>query len=291
MPNVFTKMEIEKRLKKLIKPAFYKFLEFSIRRASKEQKLVELVTQLRSFVPNVTHQYTTHNIDSSYLENKVRALHALQVHIASYAIDQLDTSRVTIVDIGDSAGTHLEYLSKLYPNKINPYSVNRDPIAVKKIAKKGIKAINGRAEDLSSHPDFNELSIEILLLFETLEHLFDPIGFLDTIHSAECKYFAITIPYVKKSRVGFSQIRNKNDQRKITPENTHIFELSPDDWEIIFKFTGWEVVYRKIYRQYPAWSRVFFLNYLWRVFDFEGFYGVVLKANHTNKKYLQAWRS
>ena len=219
-------MDIKERLKKLIKPAFYKLLELSIQRASKEQKLFELVTQLRSLVPDVTHQYTTHNTDSSYLENKVRALHALQIHTASHAIDQLATSRITIVDIGDSAGTHLEYLSKLYPEKINPYSVNLDPIAVKKISKKGIKAINCRAEDLSSHPDFNELSIEILLLFETLEHLFDPIGFLDTIHSAECEYFVITVPYVKKSRVGFSQIRNKNDQRKITPENTHIFELS-----------------------------------------------------------------
>ena len=44
-------MDIKERLKKLIKPAFYKLLELSIRRASKEQKLPPSESSGRSHKP------------------------------------------------------------------------------------------------------------------------------------------------------------------------------------------------------------------------------------------------
>jgi hypothetical protein len=282
---------MKRKLKKLIKPLFYKVLEISINFAVRAQSFNKLRDKLISFVPDVTHQYTTHTIDSSYLSTKVRSLHCLQTHLASHAIEKLDNDKITVVDIGDSAGTHIEYLNGLYPNKLNPYSVNLDPIAVEKINNKGLKAINVRAENLLNHPEFDALSIEVFLLFETLEHLLDPIGFLRSIRECKSEYFVLTVPYVRKSRVGFSQIRNANDIRKLTPENTHIFELSPTDWELIFKFTGWELVYRRIYRQYPWWSKLFFMDHLWRIFDFEGFYGVVLKRSEINNKFFQEWNA
>ena len=278
-------------LKKIIKPFFYSFLKLSIELAVRSEKLVKLRNKLISYVPDVTHQYTTNTIDSPYLQAKVRSLHAFQIHLASYAIEQVVKDSVTVVDIGDSAGSHIEYLNGLFPGLLNAYSVNLDPVAVEKINNKGLKAINVRAEDLLNHPEFDQLSIEIFLLFETLEHLLDPIGFLRSIREPDSEYFVLTVPYVKRSRVGFSQIRNKTDKRKITPENTHIFELSPSDWELIFQFTGWEVVYKRIYRQYPWWSRALFINQLWRKFDFEGFYGVVLRRNNENDNYFQAWNS
>ena len=76
-----------------------------------------------------------------------------------------------------------------------------DPIAVQKIKDKGLRAINTRAEDLLDHPEFDQLSIEVFLLFETMEHLLDPIGFLRSIREPDSKYFVLTVPYVKKSRV------------------------------------------------------------------------------------------
>ena len=278
-------------LKKLIKPIFFKFLEISINLAIRSQGLKIMREKLIGFVPDLTYQYTTHTVDTSYLTTKVRSLHSFQINLASYAIEQLNHDSITVVDIGDSAGTHIEYLNDLYPESLNTYSVNLDPVAVEKINKKGLKAINVRAENLLSHPEFNELSIDIFLLFETLEHLLDPIGFLRSIREAKSKYFVLTVPYVRNSRVGFSQIRNKTDKRKITPENTHIFELSPSDWELIFQFTGWEVVYKRIYRQYPWWLRALFIDKLWRKFDFEGFYGVVLRRSNENKNYFQEWNS
>ena len=141
------------------------------------------------------------------------------------------------------------------------------------------------------HPEFDALSIEVFLLFETLEHLLDPIGFLRSIREPNSEYFVLTVPYVKSSRTGFSQIRNESDHRKITPENTHIFELSPQDWELIFRFTGWEVEYRRIYKQYPWWSKIFLVHLIWRAFDFEGFYGVVLKRSESNNNFYNEWKS
>ena len=89
---------------------------------------------------------------------------------------------------------------------------------------------------------------------------------LRSIREPNSEYFVLTVPYVKSSRTGFSQIRNESDHRKITPENTHIFELSPQDWELIFRFTGWEVEYRRIYKQYPWWSKIFLIHLIWRAF-------------------------
>tara|TARA_B100000579_G_scaffold434870_1_gene456757 strand:+ start:2404 stop:3252 length:849 start_codon:yes stop_codon:yes gene_type:complete len=282
---------MKNKLKNLIKPFFYRILQFSINLAIRSQDLLKIKDQITEIVPDVTHQYTTHTVDSPYLITKVRGLHAFQVYLASYAVKKVNKDSITIVDIGDSAGTHIEYLNGMFPKLINPYSVNLDPVAVQKIKDKGLRAINTRAEDLLDHPEFDQLSIEVFLLFETMEHLLDPIGFLRSIREPDSKYFVLTVPYVKNSRVGFSQIRNESDMRKITPENTHIFELSPSDWELIFQFTGWEIEHRRIYRQYPWWSRLIFLDHLWRVFDFEGFYGVVLKRSESNNKYFNEWNS
>ncbi len=282
---------MKQKIKNIIKPFFYRILQFSINLAVKSQDLYLLRENITKFAPDVTYQYTTNTIDSPYLRTKVRSLHAFQTHMASHAIDKVNQDSITVVDIGDSAGTHIQYLNGIFPNLINPYSVNLDQIAVKKIQEKGLKAINARAEELLDHPEFDQLSIEVFLLFETLEHLLDPIGFLRSIREPNSEYFVLTVPYVKRSRTGFSQIRNDTDQRKITPENTHIFELSPEDWELIFRFTGWEVEYKRIYKQYPWWSKLFLVDKIWRAFDFEGFYGVVLKKSESNNNFYNEWNS
>lgn len=44
---------------------------------------------------------------------KVRALHAFQITLMLKALAGLRRKRLTVVDIGDSAGTHMIYLTKL----------------------------------------------------------------------------------------------------------------------------------------------------------------------------------
>ena len=156
-------------------------------------------------------------------------------------------------------------------------SVNFDPIAIEKIREKGLKAILCRAEEL--HLQKDGIITDIFLSYEMLEHLFNLIEFLHTMAlKSRCEYFVVTVPYVSSSRIGLHQLRN-NSKNAIFAENTHIFELSPAEWKLIFQFSGWKVVYEKIYKQYPKSFPLYFTKFIWRKFDFEGFYGVILEKN------------
>ncbi len=75
----------------------------------------------------------------------------------------------------------------------------------------------------------------------------------------------------------------------MSAENTHIFELSPEDLQLLFKFAGWSVVFERIYLQYPKkhWLRI--TKRYWMMFDFEGFYGVILKRDSTWSKLYTGW--
>jgi 2-polyprenyl-3-methyl-5-hydroxy-6-metoxy-1,4-benzoquinol methylase len=270
-----------------LKNLIFKVLEYSIVWALKSQNLFELFKQLKLIVPDISKQYSTFTINGSYLETKVRGQHAFQLSLANKAIKMNDkrNSHTTIVDIGDSSGTHLKYLKSIH-GEINAISVNSDPIAVEKIRSAGLNAIESRAELLNQNPDFNS-EVDIFLSFEMLEHLLNPIDFLYQMSTkSNCKYFVITIPFLRKSRVGLHQLRNIRNKADFNAERTHIFELSDLDWNLIFNFSGWKVVYSKKYLQYPKFFPANLLKYPWRKIDFEGFYGVILEIDHsTSSRY------
>jgi hypothetical protein len=152
-------------------------------------------------------------------------------------------------------------------------SVNLDKVAVEKIKAKGLNAIHCKAEELHKH----NISAGLLMSFEMVEHLYSPIDFLDSISKeSECEYLVITVPYLQQSRVGLHHIRLQQ-KRIVYPENTHIFELSPPDWKLIFQHSGWQVLDEITYYQYPRRSFWRIMQPVWKWLDFEGFYGVVLK--------------
>ena len=273
-------------LKKIIK----KILILSLTSARKEQGLSKLAKKLNEIVPDLTEQYTDFNVEGKYLITKIRSQHAFQMALVLDALGLLENKdrELTVVDIGDSSGTHLQYLQALIgKNKIRPVSVNLDPIAVEKIKSKGLEAIESRAEMLHEHPDFSGC-VDIFLSFQMLEHLLDPIGFLHAMAlKSECDYFVITVPYLQQSRVGLYQVRDQKLELTFNAERTHIFELCSDDWDLIFRFAGWKIVKSVRYTQYPRKSPLTALRYLWRKFDFDGFYGVILKKDDSiSKRYL-----
>ena len=200
----------------------------------------------------------------------------------------------TLVDIGDSSGAHLRYLQNLAGSgNIRAISVNLDPVAVEKVREKGFEAIESRAELLHEHPDF-EGNADIFLSYEMVEHLLDPTRFLHAMATkSECDYFVVTIPYLHRSRVGLHQIRNIDQQqdRAFNAETTHIFELSPDDWDLLFRFSGWKVVKSIRYTQYPKnrLNLLSTLKYVWRKLDFDGFYGVILEKDDSISKRYKDW--
>ena len=277
-------------MKILFKKWIYALLELSLNMAVKSQGLHKLAHRIKKIVPDISNQYTTFKIEGSYLETKVRAQHAFQLSLAQRAIELAGkkSRETTIVDIGDSSGTHLTYLNGLY-GEINALSVNLDPVAVQKIKDKGLRAIESRAELLHNHPDFSG-DVDIFLSYEMLEHLLNPIEFLHQMSlQTQCQYFVITVPYLTKSRVGLHQIRNVKNTSDFNAERTHIFELSPSDWDLIFRFSGWKIVYSQQYTQYPKKLPGNLLKYLWRNMDFDGFYGVILQRDDSISSKYKDW--
>ena len=282
-------------IKSVITKAVFKMLEYSLNSASKEQGLNKIKIELEQIIPDLSEQYTSFNVEGGYVMNKLRSQHAFQVMLAQEAISLLNVSKRdnhTIVDIGDSSGTHLSYLNSIGGGNIRAISVNLDPVAVEKIKKKGFEAIESRAELLHEHPDF-EGSADIFLSYEMVEHLLDPVSFLHAMATkSKCDYFVVTIPHLNRSRIGLHHIRQIDNgialDREVNAETTHIFELSPDDWDLIFRFSGWKIVKSVRYTQYPKnkLNLLSLLRYVWRKLDFDGFYGVILqKDNKILKKY------
>ena len=58
---------------------------------------------------------------------------------------------------------------------------------------------------------------------------------------------------------------------------------------IIDSFSGWEIVFRDLYTQYPCAGPFRVMKYLWRRRDFEGFYGVILTRNHKWSRRYRSW--
>jgi len=262
----------------------------SIRAAVREQKLLPIYHQLSEIVPDITHQYSSFDIDTEYLKTKVRAEHSFQIALANEALQLIDgpvKDTITIVDIGDSAGTHTQYIKGLHQDRdIRSLSIDIDGEAVRRLKEKGLEAICARAEDLAS------LSIEadLFLSFEMLEHLMNPCGFLHSLSQTTCKAFVVTVPYLARSRVGLYHVRY-NQKRNVNPGSTHIFELSPEDWRLIFKHSGWAIETERIYLQYPKRSPFrFWLRRYWQQHDFEGFYGAILKRDNSWSDLYDGWR-
>src|SRR5271169_788346 len=125
----------------------------SLRAAIREQGLFDLYERLAGSGPDIRHQYTMHEVTTEYAETKVRAQHAFQMFMAEKALERVrrpSGQPLTVVDIGDSAGTHIQYLQALHPDlQLRCLSVNLDPQAVAKIQAKGMEAVCMRAEELS----------------------------------------------------------------------------------------------------------------------------------------------
>ena len=258
----------------------------SIHAAVREQGLLPLRDHLCEIVPDISEQYSSHDLGSNYQIGKVRAQHAFQIWLVNKAIQLIEDSKdLRIVDIGDSSGTHVQYLLALHKD-VRSLSVNIDPQAVKKIREKGLEAIHARAEDVQS---YSSTDVDISMSFEMLEHLMNPTQFLkDLAGNINCKFFVITVPYLSKSRVGLHHIRH-SQQRNVTAEGVHIFEFSPPDWRLLFMHSGWSIVHERVYLQYPRRGFWRLMKWHWRRHDFEGFWGAILKRDSTWSKLYSGW--
>lgn len=283
-------------IKKIVKG----ILTYSLKAVRKEN--INFINKLEQILPSLKDQVNFMNDntkeDSVYLQHKRRNLHAFQLQFTLDKIEKLkieiNINKISLIDIGDSSGNHLIQLQTLDKDIESIASVNLDIKAVEKIRKKGIDAYHCRAEELLEKHD---LRPNFFISYQMVEHLTDPVRFLHSISESSkkgggnsCDRFIISVPYQKQSRVGFWHMRGKKDSKTLrNAEDVHIFELSPEDWKLLAEFSGWEVISEKIYYQYPKWHWLYFTKYLWKKFDFEGFYIMELKINNRWSKLYESW--
>jgi hypothetical protein len=280
-------------IKVLIKTILHGLRLYSLRFAIKQQGMTCEIDELRRIVPDISEQESRQHTEfNEFYELKRRGMHAFQCRLMKKALGYLDKTDIIVVDIGDSAGTHMMYLAHLVGNKFNveTLSVNLDARAVAKIRSRGLKAILKRAEELQPE-DFNGRSVDLFTSFEMVEHLHNPALFFRRLAKRNsCNLMVLTVPFLCNSRVGLHNVRHKNKE-KIFAEDEHIFELSPSDWTLLFLHAGWRVKFSQIYYQYPR--HIPFISYLlcryWRSGDFEGFWGAILEKDTTYSDLYMDW--
>lgn len=233
---------------------------------------------------DLAKQYTEKAQHTPFRDIKIKNQQAFQVDFTKKAIEKyiLSTGKeeLHVVDIGDSAGTHIKKLRKLMVHDNRPtlhaVSVNLDPVAVDKIVRGGGTAVCCRAEDYV--PENSR--VDMYLSYEMVEHLHNPALFFYHLAKADKgDYMVITVPYVTQSRVAL--YNSMNGAKHITAEQEHIFELSPADWKKLILHAGWRTLQECIYFQYPQGipGVSYILRKLWNRFDYEGFIGFVLKRD------------
>jgi len=272
------------------KKALDNFDIWILKTALREQKLTSMAEILKKIIPDISKQEERERKSfSMYAETKRRGLQAFQCTLMLEALKEINGKEITVVDIGDSAGTHMIYLKKLAEDDfvINTLSVNLDQRAIEKIRARGLKAMLCRAEDL----DLGDKRVDLFTSFEMVEHLHNPaIFFRRLAKKSKCELMLITVPYCKVSRIGLHYLRN-GDANELFAEDEHIFELSPNDWSLLFLHSGWKVVRSKIYYQYPRWIPVVsqVLEIVWKRRDYEGFWGAILKKDTTFSDLYKDW--
>lgn len=265
----------------------------SLRAALREQGLAPLCDRLRQVIPDLRDQYTAGFDEQEYArywELKMRGLHAWQVRTALAAIDHVGGDGLVLADIGDSSGNHAVYLKALArPGQVGrTISVNLDPVAVAKARAKGIDAVLARAEEL----DLEGIAPDLFLCFETLEHLTDPVRFLHALATrGAARHLLVTVPYRRASRFGGAHLRLGAQALpgRLTAEEVHVYEFSPDDWLLLARFAGFRPLFTRTYWQYPRRSPWRVAQPLWRRLDFEGFFAAFLERDLTLAERYADW--
>jgi SAM-dependent methyltransferase len=133
----------------------------------------------------------------------------------------------TFVDLGDSSGIFLKALGK------RGTSVNIAEEPLKNIRTKGIKVVKA---DINDRLPFEDGSIDHILMFETLEHLPNPIAVLKEIYRICRKSAFVSVPYVSRTNI---HSYNYCPGRPI--HEHHIFEFSDSDFRKIVTHAGFKI--------------------------------------------------
>lgn len=273
--------------------AYQALSAMSLRAAIRQHGYDPLCARLRAIIPDVRDQYTTDFDPGEYeafWEVKMRGLHAFQIQCTLDALDAIGRDGLVVADLGDSSGNHSRYVRELARGGqvVRLISVNLDPVAVEKVKAKGGEAILSRVEDL----DPTAIAPDLVMSFQMVEHLTDPVRFLHGLATkGTAEHVLLTLPYRRRSRFGGFHLRAPEDsmQKTMTAEEVHVYEFSPEDWALLARFAGFDVVFERRYLQYPSWSWLSWTRWLWEARDHEGFVGLLLKRELSVANRYTSW--
>lgn len=149
---------------------------YSISTALSQNGYRMLVQKLRETIPDISDQESSERSTfNKYWELKRRVLQAFQCSLMLKSLECIRSQKLHVVDIGDSAGTHMLYLKSLTTGRfdIDTLSVNLDPRAIEKITRRGLEARLCRAEDL----EMEGKQVDLFTSFQMVEHLHNPALF------------------------------------------------------------------------------------------------------------------
>jgi SAM-dependent methyltransferase len=164
---------------------------------------------------------------------------AFEYILKSFTIDRIEfitrNTRIKkqdiVIDLGDSNGIFLRSLDK------TEVSVNISDPAIKALHNRGMGVIKA---DIAYLP-FKTGSIHTVLLFETLEHVPNPVALLNEIGRVCSDSIILSVPYVQKTHI---HRFNYEPGRPIFQH--HIFEFNKPDLLRIFTHTPFTVAAEEI---------------------------------------------
>lgn len=212
-------------------------------------------------------------VDDPEAEARIRFLVAAECAFVEHDLSSVlaANGNCSYADIGDSDGSVRVVMEELLgKQQLQTVGINLQPGVVKRMQERGLDAICEDAIDVGHRGT----RYDVVSLFETLEHLPDPIGFLQEISSVVEHRLILSVPYIRSSRLGLLYLEDDwPSEQAATIENVHIFELSPRDWRKVFRHAGWRVEREAVFKQFPGSGPMkWLLSWYWRRTSFEGFY-------------------
>ena len=249
-------------------------------RAPEMQRMWDLSMQV---LPDLTDHYATVTVDRE-AQLRLRLLlcaQALFMHRVYAALIAQGQAVTSWVDVGDSDGAARQLFMRCFPEAagVQTLGVNLEQEAVDMIRRKGLAAECMNAMDLHRRG----YGCDLVSVFETLEHMPNPLGFLESMHQVVGTRLIISVPLIIASRVGLLYQTAKWEAHKEPRySNNHVFELSPDDWTKLFRHTGWSIDDEWSVRQYPEKGLLKqLMQYTWRKIGFEGYWFISLREDTT----------
>lgn len=190
------------------------------------QQWYDLMTDEQSRV----HEGEPHALESGHFRQAIRYFHAWRIgQLHSRLGDALASAEM--LDVGDTDGLMLKHLGK------SGLGFNLSAVAVENIRSNGVEATLGDGERMP----FEDGSFDVVLCFETLEHVPNPEQLLEELARVtrrEGRVF-ISIPWVPRT---FIHARDPSH----SVGYQHIFELCRQDFAAVVSHTPLEITYESV---------------------------------------------